>query len=187
VTAAVGFIALAMLPSACSKAAAGREPAAGAATPVGTVLDVMRGIVNPSATALWDSVGTESNEKGIVEKAPKTDEDWSTVEHQALTLAEAANLLTTPGRPLARPEEAGYKSKPDAPELTPAEIEKKIAAHPAEWATGAKNLQNAAVKALAAAKAKSKDQLIAVGEEIDNACESCHKIYWYPDDLAQKG
>jgi hypothetical protein len=21
-----------------------------------------------------------------------------------------------------------------------------------------------------------------VGEEIDNACESCHKVYWYPDE-----
>ena len=38
------------------------------------------------------------------------------------------------------------------------------------------------MKAIAAAKAHDKDAVLNVGEEIDNACESCHKVYWYPDE-----
>ena len=35
---------------------------------------------------------------------------------------------------------------------------------------------------MAAARAHDKDAVLNVGEEIDNACESCHKVYWYPDE-----
>ena len=43
-------------------------------------------------------------------------------------------------------------------------------------------LQQTAIKAIAAARAHDKDAVLNVGEEIDNACEGCHKVYWYPDE-----
>ena len=156
-------------------------------SPVGTVKDVMKGIVDPNAMAVWDAVGAESAANGdVIEKAPKNDAEWAVVEHNALALAEAANLLLTPGRAMSRPEEANSKSQPDAPELTPTEIEKKIADNRAEWVKHAKGLQATAVKAMAAAKAHDKDGLLNVGEEIDSACESCHVVYWYPNEKAPK-
>ena len=166
-----------------ASAASAAQPPAAEASPIGTVKDVMKGIVDPNAMAIWDAVGAESTKDGgVVEKAPKTDAEWAVVEHNALTLAEAANLLFTPGRPLSRAGEANSKSQPDAPELTPAQIEKKIADNRAEWVKHAKDLQATAVKAMAAAQAHDKDALLNVGEEIDRACESCHVVYWYPDE-----
>jgi len=156
-------------------------------SPIGTVKDVMKGIVDPNAMAIWDSVGAESAANGdVVEKAPKTDAEWAVIEHNALTLAEAANLLMTPGRPMSRPDEANSTSQPGAPELTPAQIEKKISDNRAEWVKHAKELQATAVKAMAVAKAHDKDGLLEVGEAIDSACESCHVVYWYPDEKKPK-
>ncbi|HYJ95241.1 MAG TPA: hypothetical protein VEV86_11505, partial [Vicinamibacterales bacterium] len=86
-----------------SAAPAAAQPAAVEASPVGTVKDVMKGIVDPNAMAIWDAVGAETSANGgVVEKAPKTDAEWAVVEHNALTLAEAANLLFTPGRAMSR-------------------------------------------------------------------------------------
>lgn len=172
--------------SACKQA----EPAPAAAaaapsnpvTPVGTVKQIMKGIVDPSSAAIWDAVSTESGPKGDIEKAPKTDEEWAKLEAQALTLAEVGNLLKMPGRQVARAEEANSKSQPDAPELTPVQIEEKINKDRATWDKKADALRETATKAIAAAKAHDKDAVLNVGEEIDNACESCHKIYWYPDE-----
>jgi hypothetical protein len=172
--------------SACKQA--GPAPAAAAptpsspVTPVGTVKQIMKGIVDPSSAAIWDAVSTESGPKGDIEKAPKTDEEWARLEGQALTLAEVATLLKMPGRQVARPEEANSKSQPDAPELTPVQIEEKINKDRAAWDQKADVLQQTAIKAIAAAKAHDKDAVLNVGEEIDNACESCHKVYWYPDE-----
>ena len=162
------------------------ETKASPIVPVGTVKEIMKGIVDPSSAAIWDAVGTESGPKGTVEKAPKTDEEWAKVESSALMLAEVANLLKMDGRHVARPEQASTKSQPDAPELTPAQIEEKINKDRAAWEKKADALQQTAVKAIAAARAHDKDGVLNVGEEIDNACESCHLIYWYPDEKAPK-
>src|SRR4029453_14485064 len=78
--------------------------------PVGTVKELMKGIVDPNSAALWDAVGTEETPKGTVEKAPKTDEEWAKLEYNALALAEVADLLKTPGRRMSRPDKADSKS-----------------------------------------------------------------------------
>jgi cytochrome c556 len=175
--------------SACTQPV---PPPAAAATPssapvpIGTVKDIMKGIVDPSSAAIWDAVGSESGPKGDVEKAPKTDEEWAKIQYSALALAEVANLLKMEGRHVAKPEEANTKSQPDAPELTPVQIEEKINKDHAAWAKKADALQQTAVKAIAAARAHDKDGVLNVGEEIDNACESCHLVYWYPDEKAPK-
>ena len=172
--------------SACSQAApapaAAAAPVSSPATPVGTIKEIMKGIVDPSSAAIWDAVGTESGPKGVIEKAPKTDEEWQKLEGNALMLAEVANLLKMPGRHVAKPEQANVKTAPEKPELTPVQNEEKINKDRAAWDKRADALQQTAVKAIAAAKAHDKDGVLNVGEEVDNACESCHKVYWYPDE-----
>jgi hypothetical protein len=193
-TAFVFLGAVAFTQSGCKRstpppAAAATAPASpdnAQLVPVGTIKDVMKGIVDPTSKVLWDAVSTESGKNGIVEKVPKTDEEWAVVEHNALTLAEAANLLKVPGRQMARTEEANAKSQPDAPELTPAQIEEKVNKDRGAWDAKADALRETATKALAAARKHDKDAVLTVGEEIDNACESCHKVYWYPDDVQAK-
>jgi len=184
-------VGIALLVAACNtsqQAAAGTATAApapvasSAPAPIGTVKEIMKGIVDPSSKEIWESVGTESGPKGLVEKSPKTDEEWAKIEGDALMLAEVANLLKMPGRHVGLPEQANQKTVPDAPELTPVQIEEKITKDRAAWEKKADALQATSVKARAAAKAHDKDALLNVGEEIDNACESCHLVYWYPDE-----
>ena len=85
-------------------------------------------------------------------------------------------------RQMALPDELDAKTAPDAPELTPRQIEEKVSKDLENWGKKADALREAAVKAIAAAKAHDKDGIMNVGEEIDNACEQCHVVYWYPDE-----
>ena len=158
------------------------QPAASAQTPVGTVKDIMKGIVDANSAAIWDAVGTEETPRGTVEKAPTTDEEWTKLEYNAIVLAEVANLLKTPGRKVARAEEANATSQPGAPELTPAQIDEKVNKDRAAWNGKVDAFQATAVKAIAAARSHSKDAILEVGSDIDSACEGCHKVYWYPDE-----
>ncbi len=180
------LVSMALASTACTSAPAAPAPAAESAVskavPVGTVKDLMKGIVDPNSAALWDSVGSEDSPTGTIEKTPKTDEEWAKLEYNALALAEVADLLKMPGRRMSRPEEANSKSVADAPELTPTQIEAKVAKDPAAWASKADAFQATAVKAMAAARAHDKDAVLAVGSEVDAACEACHKVYWYPDE-----
>lgn len=56
--------------------------------PVGTVRQIMLGIVAPTSDVIFK----------VPNQAPKGDKEWKTVQDSALMLAEAGNLLLIPGR-----------------------------------------------------------------------------------------
>src|SRR3954471_14984808 len=173
--------------SAISLAQCNRAPAAASAPDyalIGTVHDIMEGIVDPSSDVLFDAVATDITAAGVNEKRPQTDEEWQKVESNALMLAEAANLLKMPGRKAASPGDKTKSEGPDAPELTPEEIQAKIDADRGKWLKYASNLQEQARKTLVAAE--DAGEVFALGEDIDMACEDCHLEYWYPNDKAAK-
>ncbi|MFL6599739.1 MAG: hypothetical protein ACJ8R9_00225 [Steroidobacteraceae bacterium] len=63
-----------------------------------TIPDLMDGIIDPAADVLWDSVAYIATSKGTEDRQPRTDGEWKTVRNSAITLIEAANLLSMPGR-----------------------------------------------------------------------------------------
>jgi hypothetical protein len=138
----------------------------------------MHQIVEESAQAIFDSVAITVSGKGTEEKQPRTNEEWDALEHWALRLAEAPNLVKMPGRRVARPEEENTSAGPT--ELPPIQIQAKIDANPELFYKYADALQDAGIEALNAVKAKSVEGLFNVGEKIDVACENCHLEFWYP-------
>ena len=59
-----------------------------------TIKDIMDSMVDPSGDFMFQSVRQISDEHGISEKAPKTDEEWEEVRHHLFVLIKAPNLLT---------------------------------------------------------------------------------------------
>ena len=85
----------------------------------------------------------------IGRKPPQTDYEWGLVERGALTLAESGNLLLLPGR--ARDED--------------------------KWVKDTKLLVDVATAALKAARAKDIDAVLALNEQLNTACVTCHQDY----------
>src|SRR5262245_2493236 len=147
--------------------------------PTATVKDLMLSVVDPSADVVWLSVTTVQSDKGTVDTAPHTDEEWMKVRHGAIALTEAANLLMVPGRHVARP---GEKSETPGVELEPHEMEALINKDIPAFRMRAKALHEAGLAALQAVDAKDAQKVFEVGEQIEQACENCHKQYWYPNE-----
>ena len=145
-----------------------------------TIQDLMDGIIDPSADVLWDSVAYIATTKGIEDRQPRTDDEWKTVRNSAITLIEAANLLSMPGRTVAATH-APSDAPPGLGELSHAEIQQRINATHDGFTQFARNLQDAGLKALAAIAAKDAQGLMDAGGAIDEACEACHVTYWYPN------
>ena len=145
--------------------------------PAATVEELMRMMIDPAADAVWDAVVTESTPEGIVETRPETDGDWARLRRQAVLLAESANLLLVEGRRIAAPE-----SRSDLPgiDLHPDAIEELLAEDWDSWAEAARGLGDTSATVLDAVDARDVDALLAVGAELDLACERCHAVYWYP-------
>lgn len=148
--------------------------------PTATVKDLMLSVIDPAADVVWLSVTTVVDDKGLVETKPITDEDWTKVRHGAISLMEAANLLMIPGRRVARP---GEKSETPGIELEPEEMDALIAKDRGAWNTRAKALHDVVAQVVQAVDAKDAEKVFELGEQIELACENCHKQYWYPNEV----
>ena len=168
-------VALLCVASGCSRSASSvSEPA-----PAATIKDLMDAMVDPSAEYLFDNIVEIVDETGIIDKTPKTDEEWKEVRRRALMLVEAPNLLVAPGRTVAKP---GEKAEYPEVELGPEQIQKLIDGDRAAFIRRARRLQEAATLALKAIDARDKKELFSRLGDVDKACESCHLHYWYPND-----
>jgi len=106
---------------------------------VGSMSDLMVKIIYPASDALFY----------IESRTPKTDAEWTTLEGQALIVAESANLLMLPGR--ARDQK--------------------------QWMADSRLMLEAGAAAVKAAKAKNVDGIVALSDQLMESCTSCHKHY----------
>lgn len=130
-----GATALAQAPAAPRQAATERPPTRN----IGTMSDLMVKIIYPASDALFY----------IESRTPKTDAEWTTLEGQALIVAESANLLMLPGR--ARDQK--------------------------QWMADSKLMLEAGAAAVKAAKARSVEGIVALSDQLMESCTSCHKNY----------
>ena len=169
--------------SACQSAppppAAKPAPETPAYQPTATIKDIMMSIVDPNADVVWLSVTTVQSAKGTVDTAPRNDEEWKNVRKGAVALSEAANLLMMPGRHVAN---AGEKSETPGVELEPSEMEALVNQDRAAWNMRVKALRDVSVEVLKAVDARDPKAVFEVGDRLDQACENCHKQYWYPNE-----
>lgn len=144
-----------------------------------TIRDLMHSTVDPSAEFLFESVQVISNEKGITEIAPHTDEDWRQVKARAEVLMKAPDWLTAPGRRAARPRDRA--ANPEV-ELETDQLQALLQTKHDDFALRASKLRDSASVVMRAIDAKDKDALLNALNGIDLACEGCHVRYWYPND-----
>lgn len=180
----------ALIPVVCAALAAlscqSKQPEPAAPAPAqpqyttnATIKDIMLHIVDPAGDLVWDSVATVIDKKGLHETVPASDEDWFKVRTGVITLIEASNLLMIPGRAMARP---GEKSEAPGVELEPAEMEVLVKKDLEGWNSRAKDLHNIGLKVLDVVEKKDAKALFDIGEDLDKACENCHRAYWYPNE-----
>jgi hypothetical protein len=156
-------------------------PAGDAADPpfrlTASIRELMDSEIDPAADFLWASVASISTRVGLEERRPHTDEEWLEVRRHAITLIEATNLLVMKGRRVSHT----YIPAGGAGELDTNEAQQKIAANRELFVSFAERLQETGLQTLAAIDAKNADQVFELGGAIDDACESCHVTFWYPN------
>ena len=148
-------------------------------TPVVSIKELMRDLIDPIADNIFDAAGAEITSTGVREWEPKTEEDWAKVRVGAVAMAEASYLLKIP-RPA---EPVGWEKEqrnPESDELPPPEVLARIEKDPVLWQAKIEALRNVGKEVLAIADKKDAKALINAGGDLDAACEGCHLEFWYP-------
>jgi len=149
--------------------------------PVVSVKELMADMIDPFADYIFDAVWWDATANGTVEHRPRSDAEWEKVRIGAVTMAEGIYLLKVP-RPFAPPGDVNNSVGPNAPELSPAQIQAKLDKDPVLWNAKIEALRNVGLATLEAVKRKDVDALFQAGADLDVACEACHLEYWYPGD-----
>jgi hypothetical protein len=143
-----------------------------------SIQEIMTSIVDPSADAIWDAVGTTVSAKGTEDREPRTDEEWQQLRRSAITLIESTNLLMMGGR---RVVAAGGKLADDGLPgvFNVTEAQTRLESQHAVFAQFAVALHDVGEQMLKAIDAKSPATMVEVGTAMDEVCESCHTTFWY--------
>lgn len=130
----------------------------------GNLAQVMRGIVYPASNVIF---AAQSTDPATVKPAddPSTSPNplsssyggWEAVGNAGIALAEAANLLSVPGR-------VCLNGKP-APSQN------------ADWQMWVEELRTAGMTSYKAAQAKSQDAVLEAADVMSVACSNCHDKY----------
>ena len=183
----MGLVLLGATIAACSSRPSDSPPPAGLwgdVKPVVSVKELMKYMIDPVADNIFNAVGSRVTKDGVVDIEPKTDDDWDKIRVGAISLAEAAHLLKI-RRPFTPPGQDNDVAGPNAVELSAAQIAAKVERDPVEWNARIEAMRNVALEALDVAKRKDVGELWDVGENLDKACEACHRSYWYPGEGAE--
>ncbi|HWX81576.1 MAG TPA: hypothetical protein VNZ02_15845 [Steroidobacteraceae bacterium] len=148
--------------------------------PVAGISDIMATEVDPSADALWESVGTVVTRSGIKNNHPTTDKQWDALRGHAVVLIEAANLLLMDGRRVAREGVQKIEDQGTPGNLSAEQSQKVIDDNRSSFASFAAALRTVGEQMLKAIDAKNPNDLMEAGAALDEVCEGCHLKFWYP-------
>lgn len=165
--AVVGFISL----------AGGAESEAVLVASDASLSEIMATIVMPSADTLWTAVAVDVTAAGTVLTAPETEADWQRIRAGAADLVAVTDKLLNENLPISNAEPV----EPPPGELGPQQIAELRKENWAAWSAHVLVLQGVAQSALKMVDAKDTEGLSEVGGALDEACESCHLQFWYPE------
>jgi hypothetical protein len=152
-------------PPPAASAASGQGAAARPQSQVhGDLRQVMRGILFPNSNVVFLAQGTDpasvpKDADGTTSVNPLASVygGWEAIENSSIALAEAANLLTIPGRTCAN-------GKP-------------VPVQNADWQRFVQGLRDAGMASYKAAQTKDMDKMLDAADTLTNACSECHDVY----------
>ena len=135
-----------------------------AAVPAANLNQLMRSLFFPHSnvvffTQRYDPVAVKSASEPSASTDPLTGVfgGWEAVENAALTLADAADLLMTPGRKCSNGRDVPLAN--------------------ADWAQMVKVVREASMVAYRAALTKNQDKMLEASEVLAASCANCHNKY----------
>jgi len=130
----------------------------------GDLRQVMRGILFPNSNVVFFAQGNDpaavpKDADGTTSVNPLAGVygGWEAIENSSIALAEAANLLTIPGRMCAN-------GKP-------------VPGQSADWQRFVQGLRDAGMASYKAAQSKDMDKMLDAADTLTNACSECHDVY----------
>jgi len=142
--------------------------------------------VNPQATALWDLTNDAQDDNGNIDPKKIKPETWAKLLEIGKSIEEGGRTLATSNGVIAAPPGAKLQDEAGPGASKAADVQRYLDAKPAEFKKHATALQNTGAGIVAAVTKKDGKKLTALSNSLDEVCENCHVVFWYPQQNAPK-
>lgn len=146
------------------------------------VLDEMAGQIAPQAQVIWDITNGAQDDDGNPVAAKVKPQDWIRMQKAgeamtaALTRIKSASTIH-----VRRPDQQVMDEKTGSGGLTATKIQTYIDANPQGLRAMAGNFTEISRSISRAAAAHDIGKITEIANDLDQACETCHKAFWYPE------
>jgi len=130
----------------------------------GTLLQLMRGIFFPNSNVVFSAqtvdpatVKKDADPTSSVNPLAGNYGGWEAIENSGIAMAEAANLLTIPGRVCGNGKPVPFQN--------------------ADWQRFVQGLRDAGMATYKAGQSKNMDMVVEAADTVTTACMNCHEVY----------
>jgi hypothetical protein len=160
--------------------------ALGADAPKANLQITMLTKVNPQATALWNLTNDAQDDNGNIDPKKIKPEIWAKLLEAGKSIEEGGRTLATSNGIIAAPPGSKLQDESGPGASKAADVQRYLDAKPAEFKKHATELQNTGSGIVAAVTKKDGKKLTDLSNALDEVCENCHVIFWYPQQNAPK-
>jgi hypothetical protein len=145
-----------------------------------TLFEAMKNTVVPQSQVVWDITNAAQDDEGNVTAQALKAGDWARLASAARATSGAMQNLLAQPRVIAAPPGRKIQGEGTPGAFGAREVQQTIDANPAAFAAFAKQLLAAMDGIVAATTARNAVKVGSIAGELDEICETCHKVYWYP-------
>lgn len=142
--------------------------------------------VNPNALALWDATNKAQDKNGNIDVNKITPASWAKLLDMGKAIEEGGRALATSDGVIAAPPGAKLQDEASEGASKAADVQRYLNAKPAEFRKHAAELQKTGASIVAAATHRDGKKLAGLSDSLDEVCESCHVVFWYPQQGGKK-
>jgi cytochrome c' len=157
------------------------KPAASAAGAHPNLHQMMDKVVRVQTQIIWDVSNNLLDDNGNPKASKLSPTDWNNIASASeKVLAVMTTLASSDHVMAAAPgEKIEGEGNPDA--FTAKQVQALLDKNPAAFKAFAKQMAGSMTEINSAAKSKNATKLNDVAGRIDQECEGCHTVYWYPN------
>lgn len=143
------------------------------------VRPAMQGGINDATNALWDIGNNAMDDTGGIDPALMDEEKWARLEEAALLLESESRKMAAAGT--IRAAVPGEEMLEEPGTFSMADVQSYIDADPQTFRLLSTAMGDHSARIVKAARARDAETAGLLVGEVDQVCEACHALYWYPE------
>jgi cytochrome c556 len=148
--------------------------------------ELMKNVISVQSQIIWDIGNRAQDDEGNIDARKLTAADWAKIAAAAGRVKRAAQSLASAPHVMAAAPGQKIQSEGEPSAFGASDVQRALDAQPKVFGAFTQQLVGSMDEVLASVTSHDGRKLGEVSNRLDEVCESCHKLFWYPNQKEGK-